>query len=463
MFNIKLFRYLFNYCINLLSINMGYKNTRLVTTFRDIFGHCEKLESIDISSFETTSAVTTIHFFFHCYALKSITFPDTFNTANVVNMDGMFSHCKSVTSLNLSMFETSKVIYMSFMFNNCLKLKYLNIPQFNSNELKSIQMMFYNLSSLIYLNIESLEININYNTTLTNSFDSLSPNLKICASKNNMKAYILQLNKNNNCSDICFRPNIKLDVEKNECIISCKHNLYRYEYNNICYNECPGNTHYINNDEDVLVCLDENPEGYYLEGQLYYLKCFESCKYCYGIGNKENNNCKECKPNYIFINESSYSKNCYNPCQKYYYFNESNDYICTENCSGTYDKVITEKKKCINKCQNDDTYKYEYNKTCYIKCPNGTIYSEINEICIEIKNLDNYSSKINLVILGRENQSFLNDSFYLEPSLVIINGKIKKSCKKFCEFEYEENDVTLYFNKSLQSCEYMFSLLKKIK
>ena len=152
------------------------------------------------------------------------------------------------------------------------------------------------MASLIYLNINSLEINDQTNKTI--SFNLLKKSLKICANGPNLKNYLINQQFNNiDCSNICFQNNIKLDITNNQCINSCKDNGYKYEYNNICYNECPGNTHYINNDEDVLVCLDENPEGYYLEGQLYYLKCFESCKYCYGIGNKENNNCKECKPN----------------------------------------------------------------------------------------------------------------------------------------------------------------------
>ena len=56
----------------------------------------------------------------------------------------------------------------------------------------------------------------------------------------------------------------------------------------------------------------------------------------------------------MFINDSLYKNNCYKKCENYYYFNESNDYICTENCSGIYNKLIPEKNKCINKCENDD-------------------------------------------------------------------------------------------------------------
>ena len=105
-------------------------------------------------------------------------------------------------------------------------------------------------------------------------------------------------------------------------------------------------------------------------------------------GNEIDNNCTKCKDNYLFISDSLYKNNCYERCQYFYYFNETNDYICTDNCSGSYDKLITQKNKCVDNCQNDPIYKYEYNKICYEQCPNGTNYSEIDGICIEIKNIE---------------------------------------------------------------------------
>ena len=48
----------------------------------------------------------------------------------------------------------------------------------------------------------------------------------------------------------------------------------------------------------------------------------------------------------------------------------SNIYYCTENrtCYLTYDKIIYEKNECVNKCENDDIYKYEFKKRCYKQC-----------------------------------------------------------------------------------------------
>ena len=104
-----------------------------------------------------------------------------------------------------------------------------------------------------------------------------------------------------------------------------------------------------------------------------------------GKGNKNNKNCEKCKLNYISLNYSIYNNNCYEKCTFYYYFNETKDYICTEdnNCPSNYNKLIIEKKKCIEKCENDSKYKYEYDNICYEEYPNGKIYDDNASICKE--------------------------------------------------------------------------------
>jgi surface protein len=257
-----------------------------------IFCHCEKLESIDLSSFDTTLATSTSWMFFHCYSLTSLEFPSTFNTSNIVKMYAMFSHCMSLIYLNLTIFDTTKVTDMSYMFNNCKKLKYLDIPHFSPKNITSVEYMFKNMTSLIYLNIYSLEIKDN--TNLSQTFNLLLNDLKICANGTNMKNYLTRLNKRYDCSDICFIKNIKLDIINNSCLNSCKEIEYDYEYNNICYQKCPADTHSILSNS-VGVCLDKNPEGYYLDEDGFYKNCFKSCENCFGPGNEKDNNCSSCK------------------------------------------------------------------------------------------------------------------------------------------------------------------------
>ena len=123
-----------------------------------------------------------------------------------------------------------------------------------------------------------------------------------------------------------------------------------------------------------------------------YKKCFESCNFCYGPGDNNFNNCKECKTNYIFISNLNSTSNCYKKCEHFYYFEENGEYKCSENnnCPANYNKFIFEKSKCVDKCENDDTYKYEYGNIYYSSCPKGTIKNYINYSCLGEKSTEKF-------------------------------------------------------------------------
>ena len=103
---------------------------------------------------------------------------------------------------------------------------------------------------------------------------------------------------------------------------------------------------------------------------------------------------------------------------------------------------------------------FHYKKIIFIIISFLLIFNITKEIP---KNIINISSEIQLLISGSGNQSILSDSFYLDPSEVVINGISRKSCKKFCELDSEENNVTLYFNDTVESCYSMFYQLDNIK
>ena len=63
---------------------------------------------------------------------------------------------------------------------------------------------------------------------------------------------------------------------------------------------------------------------------------------------------------------------------------------------------------------------------------------------------------------GNGIQSFINSNFYLDPSKVIINGEIILSSIRSYEFENDINNVTIIFDKLLESCEKMFDGLSYI-
>ena len=88
--------------------------------------------------------------------------------------------------------------------------------------------------------------------------------------------------------------------------------------------------------------------------------------------------------------------------------------------------------------------------------------------CIELteekrRYLINFVYKINLIVLGSGQQQFLNVSYNIEPTAVIINNEQKNAFKKSCEFDNEFNNVTIFFDSQVPTCSYMFSRSTNIK
>jgi len=158
---------------------------------------------------------------------------------------------------------------------------------------------------------------------------------------------------------------------------------------------------------------------------LFYKPCYNICKNCIGIKDENDNKCLDCK---LY---------CYEDCDYYYYFNESNEYFCTETnkCPEKYNKLITEKMKCIDNCSNDDIYKYEYNNTCYESCPNGTHISNIsNELCEE-----------NLYCYNTVCFKNIPEGYYLIDSILKTIGKCDDKCQN-CNLESAQNNLCLSCN-----------------
>jgi len=347
-----------------------------IETCEYMFQELNNITEIDFSNFDA-SKVTNMHsMFYNCSNLEKINFGNI-NTSKVVDMQSLFNNCSNLISVNLSNFDTSNVNNISHMFQGCENLNYLDLSNFDTLKVININTIFRNCKSLMYLNLKSFNLSSSLEKYYV--FDYISSYVKICIEDTVTSNFLLE-NRISNCSDICFKEGIKIDINNNTCIESCITNGYKYEYDNICYNECPkgtlinGNTcednkckyNYLNNEE----CKDIIPKGFYLDiNDGIYKKCFENCRFCYGPGNETNNNCIECNSNLIFINESIDDTNCYEKCDNFYYFDESNSFHCTENksCPYNYNKLIIAKNKCIDDCNKDNIYKYEYKNICYEK------------------------------------------------------------------------------------------------
>ena len=174
-----------------------------------------------------------------------------------------------------------------------------------------------------------------------------------------------------------------------------------------------------------------------------YKPCFNSCLTCFGEGDEENNNCIECKHNFILLNEINKEKNCF-PCEFNYYI-KNNSYFCTNNltCPKEYPKLIKNKKKCISKCINDNVYQYEYNNICYDNCPNRTYYSNINKICYDNNmTVENYIQKEISKIREYITNGKMNDTDYIV--------KIGNVSIQFTNSEIQNNNI----NKNISTIDF---------
>ena len=72
----------------------------------------------------------------------------------------------------------------------------------------------------------------------------------------------------------------------------------------------------------------------------------------------------------IFASHPNYTRYCIKGMDFSEIINIESD--CLHTCFIKDVSIILEKNICIEKCYNDENFKYEFNKRCYSKCPNGT-------------------------------------------------------------------------------------------
>ena len=94
--------------------------------------------------------------------------------------------------------------------------------------------------------------------------------------------------------------------------------------------------------------------------------------------------------------------------------------------------IIRDKKKCVNKCSNDDTYINQYNGECLSFCPSGTEQNILLNLC-QIKNVATCS-------LG---------NYKLDLEDIIAQENVKLVAKNYAkEFYYTVNHISKFTSKN---------------
>ena len=369
--------YMFHDLSNIIEADLSNFDSSQVISMAYMFEGCNNLKRIDFGEIDT-SLVSSIHSIFK--KCGELTFIDMskFNTRNLEDMYDTFSECHKLIAVKMQNFDTSKTRIMRGIFHHCYALKYADISNFQTPCVSDVQYLFERCDSLIYADLSSFIIHHTINTDYM--FLNANSNIKMCIRDDTTINYLPIFR--NQCSDNCFNNNIKIDLRSNTCINNCNECLNNYEYYKLCFDICPENTYPKINE---FLCLDKKPKGYYLDNDIHqYNLCYQTCKDCKLKGNETNNNCIECKNGYNFLTDTMYSSNnnCYPICNDFFYFDESNIFHCITQCPEQFNKIINEKKKCINECKNDDTYRYEYNNICFQDCPTESRFL-FNYYCID--------------------------------------------------------------------------------
>ena len=236
---------------NITEIDLSNFDTSKVTTMSWMFCDCSNLEKINLGNIDTSS-LKNMNMLFKGTKITSIDL-SKFDTSKVTTMKWMFCECSKLEIINLSNFDTSQVTDMSFMFAGCSNLKYLDLSNFETLKVKTMSQMFSRCRSLIYLNLDSFQLNSEINTE--NIFSEISNNIKYCIKDINVQNSLLNNDKVSDCSDDCFKHNIKIDIKNNLCLELCN---TKYEYNNICYDECPKDSYPLFCEENECNNIIEN-------------------------------------------------------------------------------------------------------------------------------------------------------------------------------------------------------------
>ena len=335
---------MFSNCKSLTSINFNNLNTSSVIDMSNMFYECNQLRALDLSSFNTSFVTNMENMFFGCNSIKSLDL-NNFNTTSVTNMLRMFFWCNKLESLTINNFNTSSVINMALMFQECQLLKSLDISNFDTSSVTDINNMFYNCYSL-----KSLDLS-NFKTSLVNNMFRLFYN---CLSLESLDISNFDTSATSLMNNMFYNCYSLISLELGNIDTSSFNDMSYMFYNCsslISLNLNSFNTLNINSFTEMFTNIQE------------------SFKYCINDNKISNEILEQLSP-----------------------FNKTN---CSELCSiQSQNNFIFEKNKCIDDCSKDNIYKFEYNKKCYLSCPNlthniiNTYLCENDLIC---QNYYNYS------------------------------------------------------------------------
>ena len=242
---------MFYNCTSLTSLDISNFNTSLVTNMNGMFFNCFELKSLNIKHFNTSLVNTMVSMFYSCKSLISLDLSN-FNTKLVTNMTKMLYNCYDLKFLNIKFYDTSLIEHTDEMFSNCKSLISLDLSTFNTSLVTSMKMMFNNCESLKFLELDNFDFSSV--SDMTDILNGCNDNLIYCIKNDNDSFLLSNYSYENNCSYICQSKSKKYIYENNNCVDNCfDDEIYKFEYNNKCYQKCPDGTYTINK---IYLCIN---------------------------------------------------------------------------------------------------------------------------------------------------------------------------------------------------------------
>jgi surface protein len=293
----------------------------------------------------------------------------------ITDCSEMFSDLSNITYIDLSHFDTSLVTSMYYMFNGCYNLTSINLNNVNTSSVNNMGSMFFNCISLTSLNLNYFN---------TSSVTQMFYMFYYCKS-------LITLDLSN------FDTSSVTDMWSMFLGCSSLISLNINNFNTSLVNDMG----YMFSECGSLISLNLNSFDTSLvnENMNMFNGCNPKLTICIN-GIKANN---------IISLLSDFKQEC-------------ND-LCFINVDH---KLIREDYKCIEYCNNDTKYKYEYNNICYETCPNGTHISSINEYLCEddIENNQNkIESDISDIIINEVNDSISHSIAFSNINTEILTYK----------------------------------------
>ena len=315
---------------NIITMKWNYK----LSDCGYMFSGLTNLKEVDLSNFDGTEIKSMFLMFWNCNYLETVNFTNL-KTPSLTHIHGLFLDCNSLLSADLSYLDTASVVNMEEMFSGCTSLTSINLNNFNTSKVKSMANLFHSCTALTSVDLS------NFDTSSVKYMDSM---FHECLSLTSL--------------DLSKFSTDSLEIVS-ELFYDCK-NLKYIDISNFNLSKAYSISHLFYGCENLeYINLNNFIEGNQIsDADMLFNKVPNNIVYC--INNKEN---------IPLIMEELTNKIC-----------AIND--CSDDWNSKQKLQIPEKDICVSDCSEDNKYIYQFKNKCYENCPNGTILSSDNKLCL---------------------------------------------------------------------------------